>query len=190
MAKKRVIHSGRCIGEIEDSGDPLRNAGLAKDVAIKAGVCHAEDRARVMFRHAVAFWNVAKNICETDLPDVFTKPQVLPPFVVNAAFAVEMYLKCLHQAHDQPKRGHGLIDLFEALPPPVKERLGACATTLAGQYGVKGEQPFGSHLEHLDAAFVKWRYIYEEMQYIEVQTVVFVAHVLHQTAVEELGDTA
>src|ERR1700735_5435968 len=52
------------------------------------------------------------------------KIQSMMPWVVNDAFAAEIYLKCLHLIHTKNMPwGHDLVPLFDALPTQCKHRM-------------------------------------------------------------------
>lgn len=42
------------------------------------------------------------------------------PFIVNGAFAIELYLKTLHVINTNAQKGHKLLTLFNGLPEAVQ----------------------------------------------------------------------
>jgi hypothetical protein len=110
------------------------------------------------------------------------------PFVVNAAFSAEIYLKCIQKKYETPAQTHILTALFRKLPNKVKDRISSHRKQLESQYDVEAGVKFKDHLRKINNAFENWRYIYEKnTEYVHIPTTIFVLHVLHQTAVQELN---
>lgn len=81
------------------------------------------------------------------------------PIVVNAAFACEIYLKLLlYLEKIGYKKEHELKELFDKLPPEIKETIEKMTVQRCGYW----KNQFGMEvLSVLSNAFVEIRYIYE-----------------------------
>ncbi|MFE0842420.1 hypothetical protein [Achromobacter insolitus] len=111
------------------------------------------------------------------------------PFVVNAALALELYLKALAEAHGtRIKRLHELDRLYRALPDAARRRV---------EHEVKAAlliQPIEGFREVVDAftamrsSFVEWRYLYEreETDLFPVQGANMLMRILHNLCYEAL----
>lgn len=89
---------------------------------------------------------------------------------VNAALAAELFRKCLLRRAENPREGHKLQKLFEALPEKdrsaIRESFDATpkrsfASVIAPSVPPTHNIPFDSFLSHVDETFEKWRYNYE-----------------------------
>lgn len=100
----------------------------------------------------------------------------ITPYVVNAAFSLELYLKLLrHSETNAWPRGHMLKNLYQQLTQPSKDNISSYVVNL-----VSGSQPHNqialaitqqenlpfswdveSLIEHSSNAFVSWRYAFE-----------------------------
>lgn len=84
------------------------------------------------------------------------------PFVVNAAFAIELYLKALAAKHGLTLRGHRLPRLYQALPLVALDDVSAVLPRAVHQRQYAGSPNINGTLAGLNDAFVRWRYGYEE----------------------------
>ena len=89
---------------------------------------------------------------------------------VNAAFAAEVYLKCLHLLAGKRREGHKLDDLFDSLPDTDK-------SPIAAEFNQRSKRVFWTKispgvpetydvelevfLPRIASTFVDWRYIHE-----------------------------
>jgi hypothetical protein len=97
---------------------------LAKAKLRKRGLYHKPTVEQAIFRQAVSFASVSSLLYDRDLATVPAKNGISAvPFVVNAAFALELYLKTLGHLFGRAQRGHDLLGLFDALPPEGHEVL-------------------------------------------------------------------
>jgi len=89
------------------------------------------------------------------------------PFIVNKAFACEVYLKLLltHQGFDfkmlKPTERHNLFLLYKNTDTYFKQNF---YSYFASTFGEKATVDFlESEIEQISNVFVKWRYIYENI---------------------------
>jgi HEPN domain-containing protein len=103
------------------------------------------------------------------------------PFVVNAAFALELYLKTLGHLFGRALRGHDLLGLFDALPPEGHEVLRQNLSKAKWQCGITNMEGFRNVLSDLRSAFIEWRYLHEKDRASEISFIpmIFVMEVLH-----------
>jgi hypothetical protein len=103
------------------------------------------------------------------------------PFVVNLAFALELYLKTLGHLFGKALRGHDLLELFDALPPEGREALRQNLPKARWQCDITNLEEFRKVLSGLRSVFVDWRYLHEEGRTSEISFVpmIFIAEVLH-----------
>ena len=127
--------------------------------------------ARSIFKTA-RFFEKASAVLSSELgrTDNF---DLIIPIVVNRAFSLEVYFKCLYKLEngaDYPKKEHNLLNLYNALGSASKERIKVRYGELSEKNpltqkaksmfkGVKTE--LEDVLEQVSNAFVEWRYHYE-----------------------------
>jgi HEPN domain-containing protein len=185
---KTVMCDNKPVGYVKDTGDPQKNAMLAKELLIEKGLWREIPITESMYNQATSFANTANHIYEKDLKKLPRNPQGIAPFVVNAAFSAEMYLKCLQKMSGEPSQTHTLTALHKQLPNKVKDKINKYTKQLEPQYEVERGMLFKEYLKNINNAFVNWRYIFEKKtEYVHIPTTIFVLHVLHQVAVEELN---
>ncbi len=98
---------------------------------------------------------------------------LLIPGIVNSAFSLEVYFKCLYKLEsgaDYPKKEHNLLNLYNALDPETKKRIKVRYGELSeknpiAQAAKSKHKGLNTELEYVLAqagnAFVEWRYNYE-----------------------------
>jgi hypothetical protein len=160
---KTVKLQGIVVGEYLGSDDYKEDIQAAREFLHKKGLWKKPSLPQTIYGHASAFAYVADQTyreLQRRTPD---KPIVAAPFVVNAAFSVELFLKTLHAVNGQTRRGHKLVPLFDALSDAHRAELVAGAQEFAPAHGEKaGNVDFRALLMMLNDSFRKWRYIYEE----------------------------
>jgi hypothetical protein len=158
---KVLKHNGIAVAEYLGSDDPDEDVVLAREVLRAKGI-KPPTLLGAMFGQANSFAHAANRIYKEDVmgrsPD---KPVGFAPFVVNAAFSVEIYLKTLHAVAGDSRRGHPLLPLYDALPDARRAELCAEAALLASQHGEGPQVQFRELLTMLNSAFDRWRYFYE-----------------------------
>jgi hypothetical protein len=182
-----VMCDNKPIGYVKDTPDPVENARLGLELLKSKGLWKKIPIEKSMFDQAASFAHVANYVYGKDLKKLPRNPQGITPFVVNAAFSAEMYLKCIQQKYEKPAETHILTALFKKLPNKVKDIVSKYKKQIESQYDVEPNLKFKDHLKKINFAFENWHYIYEQStEHVHIPTTIFVLDVLHQTAVQEL----
>ncbi|MBW2940304.1 hypothetical protein [Zhongshania aquimaris] len=185
---KTVMCDNKPVGYVKDVEDLEEAARLAQELLKPKGLWRDIPKAEMIYSQAQSFANASAHIYEKDLKSLPRNPQGITPFVVNAAFSAEMYLKSLQEIHGEVTESHVLTALFKSLPNKVKDRINKTCKSFESQYEVEKGVLFKDHLKSINHAFVNWRYIYEKStEYVNIQQTIFVLQVLHETAAIELG---
>lgn len=135
---------------------------------------------QAMLRQAMAFATASRDLYEkylaVDKPDT----KAMEPFVVNAAYAIEVYLKTLHASAGTRRKEHGILELYDALPQATKEAIDATAAKVRADY--EGAGAFREQLAQLDEGFRKWQEVYESgyLRPIKIHPAVYLMHTLHE----------
>jgi hypothetical protein len=164
---KRVYLNGKLAGEYTPTGDDEKDRDLAVAVLREKGLWKETTREQAMFRQAVSFATTASYLYKRDLTTTPANGMGVAPFVVNSAFALELYLKAIGQLHGRAMRGHDLLDLFDGLPPDAKNALHQNFAKSEWQCGIVELAEFRMVLEDLRSTFVHWRYLYEENRLVQ-----------------------
>lgn len=181
--RKEVVFEGRVVGEIASMGDVKRDAEAARDFLKSKGIQVEVTRFQAMLNLAVGFMNVSATLYERDLRKLPFNAMSAAPFVVNAAFAIELYLKALAQKHGVALRGHELSkQLYEALPDKAKREIETVIPQCAASRALNEAPNFQQYLKNLNSAFVEWRYSYETQggMSVLVEPTIFAMQVLHE----------
>lgn len=107
------------------------------------------------------------------------------PFVVNAVFALELYLKTFAKLHSLSLRGHDLVELFDSLPASAIEglRLEIATSAIQSRWkcGISDIAEFRNSLEAMRNAFAEWRYLHEKdpSGSIQFRELIFAMEVFH-----------
>jgi hypothetical protein len=177
-----VRHEGKIIGEIPNTGDDRVDAAATRQMLIDKGVYTPTTPFQSMFWQALSFCTTASYLYKKDLQVMSAGNHYSAiPFIVNAAFAIELYLKTLAAVHKKTLRGHELAKLFDALPVAAAAEIDAhCPAAAAGHKVAKGRS-FRDCLVAMNTAFVDWRYLYEEesIESIRLNEVIFVLDAVH-----------
>lgn len=122
MIKKRLVDvDGQVLGEVEGENlqDVFTNGIKLHQKTLGSERVAAED---LMFSHAKQFHDVVSCIFPTERTGKALSK--LTAFCVNAAFALEVYLKLLHRVTQKTNAGgHKLKDLYNGLPVDTKNEL-------------------------------------------------------------------
>ena len=159
---KVLKYNGIVVGEYLGSDDPDEDVMAAREVMRAKGI-KPPTLLGAMFGQANSFSYVANRIYKGDvIGRSADKPIGFAPFVVNATFSVEIYLKTLHAvAGDSKRRGHQLLPLYDALAEARRNELCAEAVHHADLHGEGPQVQFRALLTMLNSAFERWRYFYE-----------------------------
>lgn len=179
---KTVLLNGVAIGEVVSTGDTERDIQAMRQFLKDKGHHKEIPLFHSMVNQALAFANTSALLYERDLKRVPRKGASLVPFVVNAAFSIELYLKALAQKHDMTLRGHELLKLFKALPARAVSEIEQVTPDCAANRALQEPPNFKVYLHNLNTAFVDWRYCYEleRTGTIYIEPTIFVMEVLHE----------
>ena len=120
----------------------------------------ADERRRI-FEYAEYFEQASHILLRRDVEKAITNA----PGVVNSAFSLELYFKCLlHIETCKWVRGHHLkTELFDSLTKDHQDRIKAhyAAEAAKGMNGLLINLSLEQHLDSSDDAFPHWRYAFE-----------------------------
>lgn len=132
---------------------------------------------------AVAFANTAAFLYERDLKTMPpSRAFSIVPFVVNSTFAIELFLKALHEKYGSAKRGHKLLVLYDQLPQQAVHQIRSASAKVAAEAQLPTYQDPRQVLVTLNSAFEDWRYLYEKDRLgpIHIQPTITVIKLLHR----------
>jgi len=180
---KTVILNGVAVGEVVSTGNTQQDIETTRQFLKDSGLYKEVTLFQAMFNQALAFANTSAMLYERDLRRQPRRGVSFAPFVVNAAFSIELYLKALAEKHgSKPGRGHQLVKLFDALPETAARAIDQVSSRCAAERAL-GEAPrLRFYLQTLNSAFVEWRYCYEleRTGTIAFEPTIFVMQVLHE----------
>jgi hypothetical protein len=179
---RKVYFEGKFVGEVPDTGDMQADLKAMSELMRARGVAAPLTRCQATFRQAAAFATNASYLFNTGLTGAPPRnPINVIPFVVNAAFAVELYLKTLGCVCGLNMRGHDLLELFDELTAEAKDLLQREITRSPATEGIKDLSGFRTEIERARHLFVEWRYLHERNRASEVRFVelIHVLNVLH-----------
>jgi HEPN domain-containing protein len=108
------------------------------------------------------------------------------PFVVNSAFATELYLKALGLLHGRKMHGHDLEKLFREIPKAaleaVEQKLAELAPQDCWSSNIKNTADLRAVLHRHRNTFKNWRYLYEraDAEEFNFPEAIFTMQVLHE----------
>ncbi|MGJ7519320.1 hypothetical protein ACSFA0_02340 [Variovorax sp. LT1P1] len=89
------------------------------------------------------------------------EPLLIVPFVVNASFACELFLKALADRGGARLEGHRLSTLLATLPAQERNSLDQAWITVAQDFDCDTAVTLDSVIGELSNSFVDWRYSHE-----------------------------
>jgi hypothetical protein len=186
---KTVLLNGIVVGEVISTGDVEKDSEAVRQFLKGKGLYKETTRFQAMFNQAVAFANTSAYLYERDLRRQPRNGRSTAPFVVNAAFGIELYLKALAQKHGLSLRGHELVKLHKALPQKALLEIESVTPRCAENRGLTGKADFVAYLKDLNNTFVDWRYCYELERTgpVYIEPTIFVMEVLHESCRLPLG---
>lgn len=179
---KAILLNGIAVGEFISTGDIDKDAETVRNFLKAKGLHKEVSLFQGVFNQALAFANTSAYLYDRDLRKSPRKGFTASPFVVNAAFSIELYLKALAQKNAVTLRGHELIKLYSALPSKANAEINQVIPQCASNRDL-GEPPdFVGYLQNLNNTFVQWRYSYEleKTGPVHIEPIIFVMEVLHQ----------
>jgi hypothetical protein len=180
---RKIYVDGQLIGEVPTTDDNQKDMEAAIALMREKGVYRETTREQAIFGQAVAFATTSAYLHKRDLAAVPRNGVIVVPFVVNAAFALELYLKTLALLHGDDLRGHDLLELFDALPTAAHQALLSNFAKSKWPFGITELVVFRAEIERLRHSFVEWRYLHEKSRAGEIRfgELIFVMEVLHET---------
>jgi hypothetical protein len=179
---KRVLLNGIEIGEYVATGDHERDTIAARQVLIDKGVYKPVSPLQAVYHQAFAFCAASSDLYAKHLSRSPFNGRAVAPFVVNAAFSIELYLKTLHAVDGPRARGHKLVALYDDLPARHRAELDKAAEQYASEYKIAAPVQYRARLAQLNDAFEQWRYVHEShaLAAIHIPETIFVMRVLHE----------
>ncbi len=180
---KTIFLNGKAVGEYESSGNPETDIQIVQTYLKDKELWKESSVVDSMYQQANSFAATAKDLYERDLRTTPIKSMwSITPFIVNAAFGAEMYLKTMHKIGEKDVRGHDLLDLYNSLLDEQKAIIQRSAQDIRRNYKLEDGVDIVSCISDLRQAFVEWRYFYqsENLKGTEFQSVRFTMHVLHE----------
>ena len=180
---KTVLLNGIVVGEVVSTGDIEQDTEAVRQFLKDKGLHKEITPFQAMFNQAVAFANTAAYLYERDLRRTPRKGFSAAPFVVNAAFSIELYMKALAAKHGVALRGHELVKLYSALPKNARGEIDAAIPRCALKRALQGPPNFSAYLDELNSTFTDWRYCYELERTgpVHIEPTIFVMEVLHES---------
>ena len=159
-----AVHSGdTLVGHFVGTGDDRADMEECARVLREAGLeCPKPSVAECIRDQARAFAKVATDLATKIMELRGRSKDYIAPFLVNAAFALELFLKSLAKQHGKEMRGHSLLKLFDELPSSARHSIDqafAGAPDFLTDFDESGD--LRGLFVNLDDAFVAWRYAYE-----------------------------
>ncbi len=180
---KKLYLDGKFVGEYVATDNLEKEHEAAIALLREKGLYQETTREQAIFRQALSFATTASYLYQRDLTVVPRNGMSVAPFVVNATFALELYLKTLGLLHDNELRGHDLLSLFDALPSVAHQTLLSNFAKSTSQCGITEMVAFRKEIERLRSAFLEWRYLHERKRASEIRfaEMIFVMEVLDIT---------
>lgn len=183
MATMRKLYlDGKYVGDYKSTGDNIKDAEGCINLLKAKGLYQETTPEQAIFRQAVSFATTASYLYERDLVTVPKNGMSVAPFVVNAVFALELYLKALGRLYGTSLHGHDLLKLFDDLPLESHDALRQNFGRAQWQCGIADMTEFRKALADLSKAFIEWRYLHEgRAGEIQFGPLIFVMEVAHET---------
>ena len=184
---KDVLWNGVVVGQVLASGDDLKDLEASVTLLKKLGLYTETSLEGRMFSQAASFAASAALLMKNIRVDRSGANQFGTPFVVNMAFAIELYLKTLACIQGESLSGHDLLKLYNAMPESARRAAEAHMAEGRAMYGLVPSVTFASALSKARNAFVEWRYSYERdrpTSIFPMQEMMCVGFALHTACVQ------
>lgn len=189
---KALMHKGQKVADIEVTGDLRADAEKCRQALKARGLYYPPTKLQAMHLQAHAFATSAAKIHDTLLQTERSRAGVAP-FVVNAAFAMEIYLKALTERFGGDLKGvHDLGALFLNLPPEAQLAVKSQIKVVLNPQQTEPGYDLAAILENLNSAFVDWRYMYENGKkppIVHIPHAIFALQVLHAASYNAIFST-
>lgn len=159
---KTIYLNGVIVGKVMGTGDTEEDAEVMIQFLKDKGLHKETSPFQAIQNQAYAFANTAAYLYTRDLTKVPRKGVSAVPFVVNAAFAIELYFKALAQKHGVKLTGHELLKLYAAQPSKALSEIASVIPRCADNRGLGKDADFPGYLAGLNNTFVEWRYLHEK----------------------------
>lgn len=181
MATKDILLNGVIVGSHESTGDNEKDIEAIRGYLNKNGLLKVVTENDAMYGQANAFAMVANDLYKRDLQKSPYKGSSVAPFVVNATFSIELYLKTIHDAYGNKITGHDLAKIYKNMPQKGKKHFLSAANDIRNRYCLESGANIQSSLDALSKAFEQWRYVYEHERIgTELQAIRYTMHVSHE----------
>jgi hypothetical protein len=184
MVMKTIYLNGVVVGEVTATGDYKKDLESARTLLKAKGLHREVSRVQAMFRQAVSFATTSAYLYSRDLERIPGNGFTVAPFVVNSSFAIELYLKTLHEMGNARPRGHALLKLYDELPTSKRNLVARHAVAAGRLYkvDVANGADFRQILADLNNSFSEWRYCYESgnTRLFKIQPAIMAMKALHQ----------
>jgi hypothetical protein len=179
---KTLYFNGIVVGEAEATGDDALDVEVARRFLDEKGLRKPISQQDQMFRQAVSFATTSAYLYKNDLSSAPRNQFSIVPFIVNAAFGIELYLKTLGHIHGVRLHGHELLKLYDSLPLVARDAVDAMVPACAAQRGLSLPLSVRDCIFELNNAFVEWRYVYEKntSSTVRIPEMIFVMQCLHE----------
>jgi hypothetical protein len=178
VSKKAVLLNGIVVGEVEATGDMETDLQAIQNFLKEKGLHREISTDDAMHGQANSFAEVANGLYKRDLKESPYKGSSLAPFVVNAVFSIEIYLKAIHCVFGNTIRGHNLSAIFKSLNEEGKSIFLLAAEAVRPHYMLEEGVDIIDCLNSLSTAFEDWRYLYENKKLeAEIQSIRYTMHV-------------
>lgn len=182
--RKDIVVNGVVVGQYESTGDMKKDIEICHQYLKDKGLWKEVDISTMMFNQAQSFAKTANDLYTNGIKASPRNFLCFTPFVVNAAFSIEVYLKTIHKMHGQERRGHSLNALYKSLPKEAKRIIEEVAHSTKNNYNITENIEFINYLSNLDRAFEQWRYIYEsDTEAIEFLKTIYIMQALDKACI-------
>jgi hypothetical protein len=185
---RTVYFNGEIVGEIPITGNDDEDLAASRRLLESKGLNQKMSLEQVMYNQAFAFAKTSAQLYDQGLKRVPRDGQLVIPWIVNSAFAIEIYLKTLGQMSGRPSRGHNISDLYSGLPDDARASILAEIPNALRDRKFTSEFDITAVISALNKAFVEWRYHYEvqRLPAIPIEATIVLMKAIHQVCAEKL----
>ena len=155
--------NGQVVGHINNTGDNHQNALLADKLYDQLGV-PKQSKVQKMLLQARAFNMTCRELHKSHLDKHPIKPEFAPAFIINAAFACEVYIKRIYELRKKKYEAtHNLSVLYKQLHNKDQHQINKVYKQLRNQNDAdENPEKIKDAIKTIANAFVDWRYLYEK----------------------------
>lgn len=180
--KKEVHHEGIRVGAVDGTGTLEGDAAAAHELLESLVLVKHLSPWMTAFGHARSFANVAITLHRQIILSKMRDMTAVHPFVVNATFSIELFLKALAMKHGEKLWGHELLKLYEGLPQVAREEIQPHVLPCSIKRQLHAAPDLRMFLDELNNAFVQWRYSHESESAcaINLERIIFLLDVFNE----------